>query len=333
MSELEKLKKLVEVVYVCPKCRKKLIIESLDLAKCSGCDMRYIIREGIPIFAPLLFDQFYEQRIWNVEKDLSTKAAFIEKARWWFYMNFNLVMRRRRFIQKMLRKKQGLTLDLGCGAGKTFFRRVGPVIGIDICLSGLIKAKEVYNSVAQADATELPFADELFDFIVSTDLIEHIPGPQKDRLFKEMWRVLKPGGLLIHEAETLSDNLLFRLAQRDIDLFFRYFVVEVSGHFGLESSKDLIKRFEALGAEKVRTEIIFDMFWPLHEYNRLFGEGYRNKYAGLRWLTGFLDLLNSHKTTKVLTETLMGVIAGPFEKTRDIDKGKDIGLCFKKPEK
>ena len=42
------------------------------------------------------------------------------------------------------------------------------------------------------DITNLTFADETLDLIVSSDVLEHVP--QLDRAFRETARVLKPGG-------------------------------------------------------------------------------------------------------------------------------------------
>jgi ubiquinone/menaquinone biosynthesis C-methylase UbiE len=287
--------------------------------------------EGIPVFAPLLFDEFYERRYWNTELELSPKAPLREKVKLWIYLNFSLGMRRRKFMRKMLKGKKGLMLDLGCGAGKQFYKGVGPVIGVDICLSGLIEAKKIYSSVAQADALALPFADGLFDYVVSTDLIEHIPVPQKEKLFQEMWRVLKPGGLLIHEAETLSANFIYRMAQKDMDLFFKYFITIISGHFGLESAEELLDRFTQLGAKKIQARIIYDMFWPLHEYSRLFGEEYKNKSWLVAFFVNTVEFLSKNTTVKNISESLLGIIAGIFERFRKIKYAKDLGICFQKP--
>ena len=41
----------------------------------------------------------------------------------------------------------------------------------------------------------LPFADEGFDALLCIDAINHLPDRQ--RIFKEWWRVLKPGGRLL----------------------------------------------------------------------------------------------------------------------------------------
>lgn len=318
-------------VFVCPKCKGKLEDISADLVKCSACQADFQVKDNIPIFAPLMIDEFYENRLWVTEQELSDKAPAWEKFKVWFYLNFSLGQRRQRFIKRMLKGKKGLVLDLGCGGGKQFYRQVGPVIGIDICLNGLKLARRVYHAVAQADVLELPFADNLFDFVVSNDLIEHIPSPQKEQMFKEMWRVLKPGGRLVHEVETLSGNLWYRLGLRDMNLFFKYFVVEISGHFGLEPSGELLARFKKLGARQVKVENLFDLFWPLNDFLRLFGQGYRDKYPSINLLTGWGRIINERPLLRTIAEVkleLAARITGPFRK---IDHAKDLGVCFEKP--
>jgi predicted SAM-dependent methyltransferase len=49
--------------------------------------------------------------------------------------------------------------------------------------------------LARADAVDLPFADRTFEIATALDVIEHL---DDDYLaLKEMWRVMKPGGILI----------------------------------------------------------------------------------------------------------------------------------------
>ena len=40
---------------------------------------------------------------------------------------------------------------------------------------------------------ETPFKDAYFDFILSTEVFEHVPVADVDRSMKEMYRVAKPG--------------------------------------------------------------------------------------------------------------------------------------------
>lgn len=94
-------------------------------------------------------------------------------------------------IEKELKNKTELkVLDLGCGVKPyfPFFKEKAEMyIGVDI------------NSMLNADivcvAENLPFANESFDVIISTQVLEHVNDPRK--AIEEMHRVLKKGGLLI----------------------------------------------------------------------------------------------------------------------------------------
>jgi SAM-dependent methyltransferase len=96
-------------------------------------------------------------------------------------------------------------LDLGSGAGFDCFlaaRAVGPggkIIGVDMTHDMLAKAREnaqkngftnVEFRLGEIEA--LPVADNSVDVIISNCVINL--SPQKDRVFKESYRVLKPGG-------------------------------------------------------------------------------------------------------------------------------------------
>jgi len=50
------------------------------------------------------------------------------------------------------------------------------------------------NGIRNEDLTRLTFADEMFDAIISLDVLEHVPEYQK--AFNECHRILKPGGRL-----------------------------------------------------------------------------------------------------------------------------------------
>lgn len=51
------------------------------------------------------------------------------------------------------------------------------------------------NPQIVGDAQAMPFKDESYDTILCTEVLEHIPNPQK--AIDEMYRVLRPGGTLI----------------------------------------------------------------------------------------------------------------------------------------
>lgn len=334
MNEIDKrtaqLLGIIPQLYVCPRCRGALTVDSPQQISCQACRQTYPVLEGVPIFALHLYDEFYEKRHWDSLLEMSPAAPLKEKIKFGIFYLFSLSLRRRYFFKRRLKNRKGLVLDVGCGGGKQLYRQVGPVIGIDICLSALNNAKKIYTSVAQADALALPFADGIFDHVVSSDLIEHIPLPQKDVLLKEMWRVLKPGGRLVHEAETLSRNYLYRFAQKDMDLFFKYFVIEISGHFGLEPATDLLKRLEKLGTQKIRVEPIYDLLWPLNEYGRLFGPEYRQKSLLIDLIVRAADALSSQADLKMWTETFLGLVSKIRLIPRPLNNAKVIGFSCEK---
>jgi len=102
-----------------------------------------------------------------------------------------------------------LVLDVGAGFGRHCFevaRRGGHVVALDFAahevigtratLGAMVEAGEIsvhdYVGVLRGDATRLPFADNTFDRVITSEVLEHV---QNDvRAIAEMVRVLKPGG-------------------------------------------------------------------------------------------------------------------------------------------
>jgi arsenite methyltransferase len=98
-------------------------------------------------------------------------------------------------------------LDLGSGGGLDCFlaaQKVGPngsVVGLDMSAdmvqlarrnAGRVGAENVRFRLGEME--DMPFADESFDVIISNCVINL--SPDKDALFREALRVLKPGGRL-----------------------------------------------------------------------------------------------------------------------------------------
>ncbi len=62
--------------------------------------------------------------------------------------------------------------------------------------------------VVNADATSMPFEAGRFTGAVSFTMGHHVPAPElQDRLFVEVLRVLRPGGLLIANDSVASEDL------------------------------------------------------------------------------------------------------------------------------
>ncbi len=105
---------------------------------------------------------------------------------------------------------KGTVLDVGCGRRpyeKTFFAGSSKYIGTDY-LSDRSRPDVI------SSALEIPFLDDSFDSVISTEVLEHVPDPL--RAMREMSRVLKPGGHLI-----LSTPMYWPRHEVPYD-FFRY---------------------------------------------------------------------------------------------------------------
>jgi arsenite methyltransferase len=120
-------------------------------------------------------------------------------------------------------------LDLGCGAGTDLLiaaQMVGPsgrAIGIDITASMVERARQSAAEMSLANVEvhhgpieQLPVPDESIDVVISNGVIDLVP--DKDAVFAEIKRVLKPGGR-VQIADVVIHREVSDEAKRDIDLW------------------------------------------------------------------------------------------------------------------
>jgi SAM-dependent methyltransferase len=187
-------------MFRCPQCHAALA--AVD--HCAGCGREFAVVEGIPLLV----------------KDRKTVEAAIAGAKaagrsdWyeapqdeqWTGPYRHHLRKRRAYLDGVLsayartngRPQAGL--DLGCGDGGHLAWLAGHVAELyasDYNLQRLLRARQLGHArgIFMADITDYPMCDDVFDVIFFNHALEHIPDDAA--ALAEVYRILKPGGLLI----------------------------------------------------------------------------------------------------------------------------------------
>jgi SAM-dependent methyltransferase len=108
-------------------------------------------------------------------------------------------------------------LEIGPGFGATtrvLARRPGSLTVVELSddyCKRLGRALDDDVEIVQADATDMPFADNRFSGVVCFTMLHHVPSHElQDRLLKEVSRVLRPGGIFAG-TDSIGTGRAFKL--------------------------------------------------------------------------------------------------------------------------
>jgi ubiquinone/menaquinone biosynthesis C-methylase UbiE len=311
----------------CPICYTILNSQSVGLA-CAKCKKSFSYKEGIPSFTEVspLFEGRFKEHIKN--------SKFEKKRFYLFLENFDISRRRISFLKKCLKllNKNSLILDIGCGGGGcgVILKRYGYVIGLDISIGSLQYAKNIYEDVIHASVSRIPFTSNYFDAVVSEDVLGHIPFSEKDKTYTEMYRVLKPGGLMVHSAiETDSNSFWFRFAKKYPELFQRHHV-EKHGHIGLELPSVIVERCNKIGFNIKKVEKMHAIILYPSIISAWFDNEYRNKSAAISAIVAISNTIQKSKKVEFITNLFVGSIEKVMNSFVDVNQATGLLLCCEK---
>lgn len=111
-------------------------------------------------------------------------------------------------------------LDVGCGpCGMISYLDIGERYGLDPLIDYYLLKFDMAKQIrwVKGMAEDMPFQDNFFDVVISTDTLDHVANPE--RVLKEIKRVLKKRGLLFLTVNTYTRRVKsIRSFQRRIGL-------------------------------------------------------------------------------------------------------------------
>jgi SAM-dependent methyltransferase len=168
--------------------------------------------------------------------------VFLALAAWMYWSSKTGKLKLRdEILEKVAIGPEEQVLDVGCGRGLLLIAAAkklakGKATGVDIWhpddLSGNKAEATLANANAEGvgnrvriesgDALSLPYKDEVFDVVMSSGMLHHIPeATHRADAVKEMWRVAKPGArLAIYDLWHAADHAatLTTLGIEDLEL-------------------------------------------------------------------------------------------------------------------
>jgi ubiquinone/menaquinone biosynthesis C-methylase UbiE len=174
-------------VLCCPVCRHELTVSNDSKFLECKCGERYHIKEGVPVLVRGKRKSAYD--------DLYSQMNFSDSP---FGYNREYAVWRKSQINEQIAKYliEGTVLDDGGGYGffKEFLdKRRNKYYNLDCSYEILKYDNSELRSIGEGEA--LPFKDEVFENVISGDVLEHVQ--DKLKYLQEAYRVLRHGGMFI----------------------------------------------------------------------------------------------------------------------------------------
>lgn len=176
-----------------------------------------------------------------------------EEKDWWYRGLRNILLS---YLKKFSTDEKGKVLDVGCGTGflmKMLSEKL-EVYGIDPSSEAIKLAQSKgLKSAIQASIEKIPFPDNYFGVVFCVDVLEHVKNDVK--ALKEMYRVLKPGGIAILNTPAYE----FLWSQHD----------NSANHYRRYSCESLENKIKATHFKVLKLTYINSLLFPIALIHRL----------------------------------------------------------------
>jgi ubiquinone/menaquinone biosynthesis C-methylase UbiE len=208
-NEMDHINYFLDVLR-CPLFGERLTFDRDILVTSSGARRYRVSPAGIPLFAESFLSQDAEAQRNHYNKIAAAYTANLEYPHTQEYLAYLDQVA----LDAIGDGELGAVAELCCGRGealKLFGLRARRYIGVDMSENMLQSALKLHDHpdaiFLQADATRVPLAPDSIDTVIMLGAVHHVPA--RPQLFKEIARVLKPGGRFLYR-EPVSDFLLWR---------------------------------------------------------------------------------------------------------------------------
>ncbi len=129
---------------------------------------------------------------------------------------------------------------------------------------------------------------------------------------------------MLHVVETDARNRHFRFAHRYPDLFQKYFVEAIGGHFGLELPTSAIQRLESNGFRVMEARKIWREIWEILGYEMVFDNEYKEKSRLIRAVVTLSKVLSANVVVQEAMNIMLNPVSVLAEQLTPPDSGQGL---------
>lgn len=126
-------------------------------------------------------------------------------------------------------------LEVGFGSGLTFLnlnKKYKTIFGLDLtCDLNIVKevfaSHNIHPDLRNGNVLSMPYADNQFDTVLLISILKHLKPDELTQAFKEIKRVLKPGGQVVYGVPVERPFMVFIFRMRGYKIREHHFSTEI----------------------------------------------------------------------------------------------------------